>query len=81
MLVALAVAVLLLAITSTYSSWQAANAHHNSCNSRGLIVDAIHDVIVRAVTPDPKQVLTVTQVKRIQSFENYSFARLDRALC
>lgn len=79
--VALVLSVILLAGTSSYSSWVASTNHRNSCISRGLVLDTFRDVIVLALTPQPGQKLTAKQAADIAAFETKAFMRIDQARC
>ncbi len=81
LIVSVTAAIVLLALTSTYSAWVSSTQHNKSCASRALILDTFHDVIQLAFTPQPGQTLTAMQVKRIQAFEASAFARIDQARC
>lgn len=79
--IATTVAVLLLAATSSYSAWVSSTNHTHSCARNDLILDAFHDVIVLALTPQPGTSLKAAQVKQIEAFETVAFARLNQARC
>lgn len=81
LVIAVVCSIVLLALSSIYSSYVAANNHHNNCARADLILDTLHDVIQLAFTPQPGQILTAKQVMQIQSFETSAFARIDRARC
>jgi hypothetical protein len=78
---ATAVSVFVLAFSSVYSAWVAANNHHTYCTRTDVILDTFHDVIQLAFTPQQGQVLTAKQVASIQAFEARAFARIDQARC
>lgn len=78
---ALVFCVVLLSASSAYSAWVSSQNHRNSCTSRGLVLDIVHDVIKLALTPDAGQTLTSVQVQRITSFEASAFARIDQGRC
>lgn len=80
-LVALSAAVLVLAFTAIYGAYVSASNHRETCASRQLVLNTLHDVIQLAFTPAPGQVLTADQVKQIQSFEATAYARINEARC
>lgn len=80
-LVILAIAVIVLAGTSSYSAYVASQNHRNSCNSRTVVLDAVHDVLQIFLTPQPGQRFTATQVQRITGLETAAYARINQARC
>lgn len=81
LIVSVTVAVVALAVSSVYSAYVASQNRKNSCNSRALVLDVLHDVIVDATTPRPGQVLTRKQAIAIATFQAKAFTRIDQARC
>lgn len=75
------VAILLPSGATIYSAQVGSSNHHASCARSDLVLDAIHDVIVIAVTPKPGGKLTRAEFLAIQAFESKAFARIDQARC
>lgn len=81
LVVAAAFAILLLSGTSTYSAYVSSTSHRNSCTSRNLVLDTLHDVVQDAFAPAPGQTLTAAQVSQIQAVTTKLYARIDQARC
>lgn len=71
-LASFAAAIVVLAVTSTYSAYVSSTNHKNSCASRAIVI---------TFTPASGQTLTPHQVAGIQAVESKAFIRLDQALC
>lgn len=81
LLLVLFAAVLLLGFTSSYSAYVASTNHRNSCTSRALVLDTLHDLIVLATTPKIGQRLSAEQVREITAFQSAAFTRINQARC
>ncbi len=81
-LAALAFAVILLALTSTYSAWVSSNQHRNNCHSRAMILDAFDDVLLAAqAQTDGNPAKPIAEKMASDKFVAASIIRLNRARC
>jgi hypothetical protein len=81
-LASLALAVILLAATSSYSAWVSSSQHRNSCTSRGVILDAFDDVLIAAqAQTDDDPAKSAAEKMASDKFVASSIVRLNRARC
>ncbi len=81
LVVSVTVAIVLLAVTSTYSAWVSSKQHHNSCLARAASADALDQLITFVFTPKAGTTQTVAQVQATQRFETQAFAIVDKQRC
>lgn len=81
LIIVLAGGIIFIGSSATYSAWVSSRNHHTNCTRIGSLADAVQNIVVSFLTPQPGHTYTATQVKQVTDAEAKSAAFLDKARC